>query len=375
MLHKKDRSPIVRNRVKEYLLVTLMSFAASVSLTRLFLELTGYPTLGKGELHIAHVLWGGLLLFAGSLMPLIFSNRWALDISAFLSGTGIGLFIDEVGKFITQSNDYFHPSAAPIIYAFFLLTVLLYIELQRPKKITTRQSLYEALQELEELLDNDFSIKEHRHTIKKLDFVLENSDDLQQIELATSLKEFLQNRILNLIPHEPSFFERWYYRYRRFEAKWFMKQRLRLLLAFALIAWGFYSVLEPFILIRAFNQPEIITTIIENLINRNLVNSSTGLNWFQTQIGLEGTLGLLSIVAGILILLKKDRIGVRAGIAIFLVMLTFANLLMFYFNQFSTIFNAIIQFLIFLLLIRYRQRFLSSKYSESITDNQADERE
>lgn len=375
MLHKKDRSPIVRNRVKEYLLVTLMSFAASVSLTRLFLELTGYPTLGKGELHIAHVLWGGLLLFAGSLMPLIFSNRWALDISAFLSGTGIGLFIDEVGKFITQSNDYFHPSAAPIIYAFFLLTVLLYIELQRPKIITTRQSLYEALQELEELLDNDFSIKEHRHTIKKLDFVLENSDDLQQIELATSLKEFLQNRILNLIPHEPSFFERWYYRYRRFEAKWFMKQRLRLLLAFALIAWGFYSVLEPFILIRAFNQPEIITTIIENLINRNLVNSSTGLNWFQTQIGLEGTLGLLSIVAGILILLKKDRIGVRAGIAIFLVMLTFANLLMFYFNQFSTIFNAIIQFLIFLLLIRYRQRFLSSKYSESITDNQADERE
>lgn len=375
MLHKKDRSPIVRNRVKEYLLVTLMSFAASVSLTRLFLELTGYPTLGKGELHIAHVLWGGLLLFAGSLMPLIFSNRWALDISAFLSGTGIGLFIDEVGKFITQSNDYFHPSAAPIIYAFFLLTVLLYIELQRPKKITTRQSLYEALQELEELLDNDFSIKEHRHTIKKLDFVLENSDDLQQIELATSLKEFLQNRILNLIPHEPSFFERWYYRYRRFEAKWFMKQRLRLLLAFALIAWGFYSVLEPFILIRAFNQPEIITTIIENLINRNLVNSSKGLNWFQTQIGLEGTLGLLSIVAGILILLKKDRIGVRAGIAIFLVMLTFANLLMFYFNQFSTIFNAIIQFLIFLLLIRYRQRFLSSKYSESITDNQADERE
>ncbi len=374
MLHKKNRSAIIRNRVKEYLLITLISFAASVSLTRLFLELTGYPTIGRGELHIAHVLWGGLLLFSGTLMPLIFSNRWAFDVSAFLSGTGIGLFIDEVGKFITQSNDYFHPSAAPIIYAFFLLTVLLYIELQRPKVMTTRQSLYEALQELEELLDDDLSIKEHRQAIRKLDFVIENSQDPQQLALAETLIEFLNKRILNLIPHQPTFFERWYYRYRRFEAKWFMKQRLRLILAFALITWGFYTIFEPFILIRAFNQPEIIAIMIENLITQNLVRNNSGLTWYQAQIGLEGTLGLLSIVAGILILIKKDRVGVRAGIAIFLVMLSFANLLLFYFDQFSTIVNAIFQFMIFLLLIRYRQRFLSHENPDPVSESKDTEK-
>ena len=161
MKMNKNRSPIFQNRVNEYLLITLISFAASVSLTRLFLELTGYPQIGSGELHIAHVLWGGLLLFVGSLLPLIFVNRWSLDLSALFSGIGIGLFIDEVGKFITQSNDYFYPSAAPIIYVFFLLTVLLYVRVRRPQVNNERIYMYRVFRELEELLDNDLSIKEN----------------------------------------------------------------------------------------------------------------------------------------------------------------------------------------------------------------------
>ena len=52
----ENRSPIFQHRVNEYLLITLISFAASVSLARLFLEITGYPQLGGGDLHIAHVL-------------------------------------------------------------------------------------------------------------------------------------------------------------------------------------------------------------------------------------------------------------------------------------------------------------------------------
>jgi hypothetical protein len=44
-----------------------------------------------------------------------------------ISGVGVGRFIDEVGKFNTQNNDYFFPTVAPIIYAFFLTSVLIYI--------------------------------------------------------------------------------------------------------------------------------------------------------------------------------------------------------------------------------------------------------
>ena len=51
------RRPVRRPGAEQFLLVMLLSFALSVSLTRLFLELTGYPQLGGGDLHIAHLLW------------------------------------------------------------------------------------------------------------------------------------------------------------------------------------------------------------------------------------------------------------------------------------------------------------------------------
>src|SRR3712207_6911057 len=47
---------------------------------------TGYPQVGNSELHIAHVLWGGLLLFVASLLPLVFANRWVFKAGALLAG-------------------------------------------------------------------------------------------------------------------------------------------------------------------------------------------------------------------------------------------------------------------------------------------------
>ena len=361
----KNRSLIFQNRVNEYLLITLISFASSVSLTRLFLEITGYPQLGGGELHIAHVLWGGLLLFVGSLLPLIFINRWVLDLSAFLSGVGIGLFIDEVGKFITQSNDYFYPSAAPIIYAFFLLTVLLYVRIRRPKEKDARTYMYHAFQDLEELLDNDLSINEHGQIIQDLDQTIKYSKDEKITHLAQILKNYLVAREEMLVPHIPDFWERWKSRVNAFEQKWFGKNIFRLILFLSLIGWGVFTIFEPWTLIRVLNNPDAIGPIIENLITNNLVRNPGGLNWFQAKVGLEGTLGVFSIISALFILTKKETIGVNIGIATMLIMMGIANLLLFYFDQFSTIVNATIQFLILMMLIRFRTRFISENISSS----------
>ena len=159
-LFSRVPAPVKRAGAPRYLRFSLLSFAATVILVRLFLAMTGYPQLGSGTLHIAHVLWGGLLLFIAALLPLILANRWVYTVSGVLSGMGAGLFIDEVGKFITRNYDYFYPPAAPIIYGFFLLTVLLYFEVRRRPARDPRTELYHALDGLEEVLDHDLSTLE-----------------------------------------------------------------------------------------------------------------------------------------------------------------------------------------------------------------------
>lgn len=126
----QHRGP-VREGAERYLLLTIVAFVVAVVGTRWYLQATGYPQVGGGELHIAHMLWGGLLLVVAALLPLILAAGWALTTSAILTGAGTGLFIDEVGKFITASNDYFYPLAAPLIYGLLLVLVLLFVVVRR----------------------------------------------------------------------------------------------------------------------------------------------------------------------------------------------------------------------------------------------------
>ncbi len=50
-LISRTRPPVKHRNAEHYILLMLLSFAASVTLTRLFLFLTGYPQVGGGELH------------------------------------------------------------------------------------------------------------------------------------------------------------------------------------------------------------------------------------------------------------------------------------------------------------------------------------
>lgn len=120
-----------RDHGPQYLLVTIASFAVTVAGTRWYLDLAGYPTVGGGEIHVAHALWGGLALVVAAILPLLWVGHRSLWLSALLAGVGVGLFIDEVGKFVTTSTDYFFAPAAPIIYGSLLLLVLLWVLVRR----------------------------------------------------------------------------------------------------------------------------------------------------------------------------------------------------------------------------------------------------
>lgn len=97
---------------------------ATILLTRGYLQLTGYPQIGGGNLHIAHALWGGAFMMLALVigwMTLGFGTR---VLCVVLGGIGFGLFLDEVGKFITKDNDYFYGPAAEIMYILVVVILL-----------------------------------------------------------------------------------------------------------------------------------------------------------------------------------------------------------------------------------------------------------
>src|SRR3989304_1453524 len=224
------RTPVRREGAQTLLLLVLLSFGASVVLTRLFLQLTGFPQLGGGELHIAHVLWGGLLLFVASLLPLIFANRWVYTLSAILAGLGMGLFIAEGGKFTPQANDYFYPAAAPIIYAFFLLTVMLYVRLRRPQRRNPRTELYRALEAFEEILDHDLEEDEQEELKERLSYVVQHSKDVNLARVAQEMFEAVSTGWLPGAPDSQGVAERLLARAQRLEKRLLPRTRAKAVL-------------------------------------------------------------------------------------------------------------------------------------------------
>jgi hypothetical protein len=105
----------------------IVSAASSLLAVRTYLAATGYPQVGGNGLHIAHMLWGGFLLVAALLLAITVLGRQVRIISAVVGGIGFGIFIDELGKFITSDNNYFFRPAIPLIYTIFVLIYLGYL--------------------------------------------------------------------------------------------------------------------------------------------------------------------------------------------------------------------------------------------------------
>lgn len=352
------RAPVRREGAGGYILITLLSFAATVSLTRLFLELTGYPQLGGGTLHIAHVLYGGLLLFVAALLPMIFANRWAYTSGAVLAGVGVGLFIDEVGKFITQANDYFFAPAAPIVYAFFLLVVLLYLQVRRPPTDDIRTELYYVLDGFQEVLDHDLEPGEESVLAERLEKIAARSDAPESARLAKELLEFLRSGKLKLAPEEPNLSERITRSLNTLEMRWIGKGRLQAALAGGLIALGLLSSLAVIELLLPSLGLARVERTLQVLIEAGRVAPGGSLGWFAGWMALDGSIGLILLVAGVLMGAGRERFAVGLGMLGLLLSLTTVDLVVFYFQQFRTIITAAVQFALFLALGHYRRSYL-----------------
>lgn len=159
----------IRNFEATNLLETFMiSAVAAVLGIRFFLHITGYPQIGGGGLHIAHMLWGGLLMMIALIIAISFLSKASDTIAAIIGGFGFGTFIDEIGKFVTADNDYFFKPTASLIYIIFILILLSIRGIEKYRKYSDRERLMNALRELEEVISHDLDKEEKEKALKIL---------------------------------------------------------------------------------------------------------------------------------------------------------------------------------------------------------------
>lgn len=129
----------------------LVSAVIAIMTVRLFLEITGFPQVGGSVLHVAHVLWGGLLMAIGIIILLTLIGRQAEIAGTLASGIGFGLFIDEVGKFVTKDNDYFFQPSVAIMYVTFISLYLASRWLLTSSQYSETEYLVNSINEIREL--------------------------------------------------------------------------------------------------------------------------------------------------------------------------------------------------------------------------------
>jgi hypothetical protein len=338
------RRPVRREGAEQYLFLTLVSFAATVMATRIYLQVTGFPRIGGGELHIAHALFGGFFLIVAAVLPIVLAGRRVYRLAAVLGGIGIGLFIDEVGKFITTRNDYFYPAAAPLIYATFLIVVLVYLRVRRRTRPDPRSLLLTSLQLIEESVDNDLQDDERDALRYRLGAAAVQAPLEEQRRLASVLLAFVQSHELDIAPDRVSRLQPlldWWASHRD---DWIGGRGARAALLVALFISGVRAVVDLGMAISQIGSvdPETSTRLF-SLDMLHLV--------------VEGVAGALLLAGSLLMALTgRDRLGSTLAEFGLLVSLALADLASFYLRQFATIEIALLHGLLLFGVVAFRRQ-------------------
>ena len=353
----KTRAPVKAPLAEANVLLSLTCFGLTVAVTRVFLELAGYPQIGNSVLHIAHALWGGLFLFVAVLVTLILSNRWAFTASAALSGVGVGLFIDEVGKFITQKNDYFFPPAAPIIYSSFLLMVLLFLVVRRRRHPSPRASMYRVLLGLRDVLDNDLDPRERDRLLAELENGCAASEP-HIARLAQQLTAYLQDESLSLVSYRPGVWERLDERARRLGERLGRRNHRRLIAVLVAVA-GTSAILVVALLGLAWLSPQNANQILSTLLLTASELTVQTPVWLVVRLALQSLVGLIYLLAALRLWRGLEEAAVNTALFAALLSFTGINLLNFYLNQFGALAAFFGNLTLFLILLAYRVWYLA----------------
>lgn len=184
-----------------YVLTAIVFGVLSILGTRLFLQITDYPSIGNEVWHLSHTIWGGIVMCIGMFMAISFYGRRSMRIACAVFGTGMGMFFDEIGKFVTRDNNYFFKPTSMMIYVIFLLLIGVHRLLNRRGSESGVHLFYHVLDRLGDLAENDLDSREQKRLVEVVGMLKKRADD----ELSAFSHE-LEKALTRLVakPYKPS---------------------------------------------------------------------------------------------------------------------------------------------------------------------------
>jgi len=125
--------------------------------------------------------------------------------------------------------------------------------------------------------------------------------------------------------------------------------------------WGTWAIVHSLLSwMLSLNQIPL-PGLASELINNRLPLSSAGIGLAEVRIGMEILAGAVLLATCFLFFIRKEHLAVQVSVVTLLFSICVIYLLVFYYEQFSSIFYALIQFSLLMLILRYRNRFLANQ--------------
>lgn len=180
--------PWVRNiqgtgSVETFLLVSI----STILITRGYLEITDYPQVGGRTLHIAHALYGAAAMVIALVTTWMFIGNRVARRATVIGGIGFGLFLDEVGKFITVDNDYFYGPSAEIMYVTVLALLVFTKILRNARPLTAHEYTCNAARIAANGLAHGLTEKDKNAALEMLDIAASQNADHNTVDALRQL--------------------------------------------------------------------------------------------------------------------------------------------------------------------------------------------
>ena len=227
------------SELQETFLVCAVTTMLSI---RTGLWLTNYPQLGGAGLHIAHLLYGGILMVVAIGILLTLVGTAPRRPAAVIGGVGFGFFIDELGKFVTADNDYFFRPAAGVIYLTFVALYLVVHALRRRAPLSPAECEFHAIMLISEGARRRLHEPEKRRALALLEQAKRDQP------LAQSIGRVLEQLETLPMPAPPRW-QRLANAGRRALARLTARPRFTTLLRTVFVLWATLSVLSLFELV------------------------------------------------------------------------------------------------------------------------------